>query len=375
MKKGQAKIDEFAFVLLAGIILIVILMVAWGTPSEAPPFVQPNKISLDVPANATSSFELNVTGKLTNVTLSAMGQSRNWFYFNKNNFDVIDSTMVRVRVSVPNVAFGTYTASIIVESPGGKQTIPVTLLVKEKEEVIEEFSRPMLLGEFSVSYSVGTEVLASEESFEVSRGYFSGYSKNMDVSLTDEQLLKVSDGSIHLEIADTNSAGSLIVLLNGIEVYSKVVGAGDIDIPIDKEQIEKSNTIEIKADTPGWEFWMSTVYRFNLADFAVNYKGVFTEDIPFTLSKSEIDNFDHFQLNFRVRNYTFPLPQLIIKINGQIVSSSVPPLGFFNNTFERDILGNTLALDSDNIISFLFEKQAYYEIDGAVLTVYYSFLE
>lgn len=373
MKKGQAKIDEFAFVLLAGIILIVILMLAWGTPSEAPPFVQPASVNLAAPMNATSTFELNITGKLSNVTLSATGEIKDWVSFNKNHFDVIDSTIVKVKIRVPFSATGTFTSSIIVESLGGKQIIPVTISVTEQKVI--ELSRSILLGEFSVSYSVGTEVLDSKEDFEVSAGYFSSYSKNLVGALTEEQLLKVADGYIQLVVDETNSAGNLVVLFNSKEVLNKIVGAGEIKIPIDKNQIERSNTITIKAGVPGWKFWMSTVYRFRIAKLVVNYKGVFSKDLQFTLNQKEIENFDHFQLNFRVKNYSSPLPQLLIKINGQLVFSSVPPLGFFNTTFNKDILGNNLILTIDNTISFLFEEQASYDIDSAVLTVYYTSLD
>lgn len=370
---GQAKIDEFAFVLLAGLLLIVILMIAWGTPTEAEPLVEPTSISLSIPRNMSSTFDINITGKLTNVTLSASGEIKDWVSFNKNLFDVSDSTVVTIKFKVPNVTIGTYTGKIVVESLGGEKSISVSISVVELQ--LKEYSRSIPLGDFSVSFTEATETLDSKENLEVSAGYFSNYPKSLVGVLTEENLEIVTDGYIQLIIEETNSAGNLIVLFNNKEVFNKKVGVGEIIISIDKSQIEKSNSIVIKAGMPGWKFWMSTVYRLKTAKFVVNYEGAFSKDIQFSLSQDEIDNFDRFHLIYRTKNYSIPLQEMIIKINYQIVFSDTPPLTFFNKTFQKDILGNSLFLTDNNTISFLFEKQAFYEISNAILNVYYTSLE
>ena len=367
--KAQAKIDEFAFVLLAGLILIIILMIAWGTPTEAPPFVQPTSISLTIPRNMSSTFDLNITGALSNVTLSATGGIRNWISFSKSNFDVSGSTSVRVKVKVPNVAIGTYEGRINVKSVGGQQSVSVNVLVAEHQ--VEEFSRSISLGDFSLIYTAGEETLDSKEDIEVSGGYFSTYSKNLVGVLTEKKLGMVEDGYIQLIVDETNNAGNLIVSFNDKDVFNENVGAGEILIPIEKSMIKRSNTVRIGTGMPGWQFWMSTVYRIRSASLVVNYEGIFSKEMEFSLDENEITNFARFHLVYRTKSYSTPLPEMAIKVNNQIVFSQKPPLSFFNSTFERDILGNSLFLSPENTISFSFDTEASYEISGAILNVYY----
>lgn len=367
--KAQAKIDEFAFVLLAGLILIIILMIAWGTPTEAPPFVQPTSISLTIPRNMSSTFNLNITGGLSNVTLSATGGIGNWISFSKSNFDVSGSTSVRVKVKVPNVATGTYNGRIIVKSVGGQQSVSVNVLVAEQQ--VEELSRLIKeLGDFSVIYTAGTETLDSKEDIEVSGGYLSTHSKNLVGVLTEKKLEMVEDGYIQLIVDETNNAGNLIVSFNDKDVFNENVGAGEILVPIEKSLIKRSNTVKISAGMPGWMFWMSTVYRIRSASFVVNYEGILSKDFPFSLDDNEITNFARFQLSGKI-NCTPSRPEMQIKINNQIVYSERPPLTWITPTFDRDILGNSLSLSPENTISFSFDTEASCKISAANLYVYY----
>ena len=86
MGKAQLKMDEFAFVILAGIILIGMLMIIWSTPSEALAIVDPTSISLTLQRGTSTTVNLNISGA-TNVSLSAVGDTSSWISFTKNNFD------------------------------------------------------------------------------------------------------------------------------------------------------------------------------------------------------------------------------------------------------------------------------------------------
>lgn len=373
-KKAQIRIDEFAFVLLAGIVLIVILMIIWGTPTEAPPIVEPTSVSLSIPRNLSSFFELKIKGKLTNVTLSSTGEIKNWITFNKNNFDILELDVVKVKVKVPDVPARIYTGNIIVRSVGGEVKVPVRIEVVEL--VTREFSRTIPLGDFSVSYTVGTETLDSKENFEVFAGYLSNYPASLVGILKEEKIAIVKDAYIQLIVEETNAAGNLIVLFNDEEVFNRKASPGEVLIPINLSLLKRSNTVTIKAGMPGWMFWMNTVYRFKSASFVVSYKGIFSFEKTFALDQDEVTNFDRFHLIYRVKNYSRPLPEMIIKLNHQVVFSQSPPLAFFNATFNKDILGNKLFLNvGNNTISFLFEKEAFYEVRNAVLTVYYFGLD
>lgn len=370
--KGVTKIDEFAFVLLAGVVMIFVLTFAWTTPMEWAPTVEPSSIDLSVQRGASKTFDLTIKGKLTAVNLTATDEIKNWLAFDKKNFDVVDSAIVTVTVKVPGaVSLGSYEGYVEVESVGGKETVYVKINVIEEAEE-EAATRIIPLGDFSVSYSEGADTLDLKESVEVVNGYFASHEIVLVGILTDEKLSIVTDGYIQLIIESTNSAGDLIVLLNGEEIFRRRVGVGEVLIPIDKTLIRKSNSVTIAAGSPGWKFWMNTVHRLRSAKFVVNYKGAFSKQFTFSLDANEVANLKHLKLFYRVKRYSAVLPELMIKINGQIVYWETPPLAFFDDAFEEDMLGNKLQVNvGNNTITFLFEREAYYDIADAILTVVY----
>lgn len=364
--------DEFSLVLLAGLTIIVIMMFVWTKPSEAPPWVEPLSVSLSILNGTSSTFMFDILGELTNVTLSGTGQISTWMSFNKNNFNVVNSTKVTVTVKVPGTTeIGLYTGGVKVKSPGGEKTISVNVDV---QNVTKISSRSISLGSFSVEYTPGAKILDSKESLDVIGGYITSYPVNLAGTLTDEEFGVVKGGFVQLRVSETNYAGSLIVSINGKEVFDEIVSVGEITIPIDTSDIKKSNTVTIRASSPGWKFWMSTVYKIKNVKFGVSLKPVSApQNFTFILDSSEVNNFDSFVLSYRVKEYTPLLPEMLIRINDQIVYAKAPPMAILNESFKKDILGNNLYLDTgDNTISFSFEKEGHYVVDSARLTVYYK---
>ncbi len=369
MKKGQTRIDEFSFILLAGIVIIIILTISWSTPTEPAPVITPTTKSLTIGKGMSSSFDINITGYLSNVTLSASGDIKNWVTFSKNHFDIYGQEVVTVKVRVPNSAsIGTYNGLVTVQSTGGSTSVHVT--VEIPQIVTTEMSSSFQLGDFTVRYASGSKTLDSKEKFDVYTGYFSSYRLNLIGILTDDELAMVKDGYIKLIVEDTNAAGNLVVYFNDGVAYNKVAGLGEIIIPLDKDQIKKSNSAVIGAGTPGWQFWMNTVYRFRYAELVVNYLGSLSKNIPFTLDQDMTSGFQRFILS--ATTSATSLSQLAIKVNDQTVYYQNPPLAFLNITFDRDTAGNKLNLNAgNNTISFAFQQQASYELRNTVLTVYY----
>jgi len=374
LKKGQVmpRVDEFAFVLLAGLVLMLILTIVWSTPTESAPAVNPTSVSISVQKGASSTFKLNISGTvLTNVTLAASEDIKDWITFDKNNFNVGGYTMVTVTVKAPKIVTeGTKIGQITVSSSSGSKTVSVTVEVTKASTELS--TKPIVLGDFSVSYNTGSDVLDSEKNVEVTRGVISGNEIDLFGQLSESKLETVTGGHIKLKVEDTNSAGNLIVLFNNEEVFNSKASAGDIDIEIDASKIKATNTVAISAGSPGLMFWTTTTYKLTSAEFSVDYKGVYSKSMTFSLDQKQIDNFDHFQLNYRVSDYSTPLPEMLINVNGQLVYWKRPPLTFFNDTFEKDVLGNKLVLnEGENTISFSFEENAFYDVSNAVLTVFY----
>jgi hypothetical protein len=370
------KVDEFSFVLMASVMFIFLMAFAWTTPTESAPYVKDTSFELSAAPGEKVKFDFTLSGmpKLTAVNLSTSGGIRNWITFSKNNFDVAESDKVTVTIKVPsNTTEGIYTGRVFVFGVGGKDQFSINIDVSgEKREMT---SRTIHLDpDFTVSYYDGTDIVDSKTDITVARSHFSMRSLTLMGALTDEKLSIVTGGSVRLVIEETNSLGSLIVEMNGEEIYSRKARAGEIIIPIDESDIQKSNVITIRAKPPGIMFWANTYYRIMTAEFNVDYQGAFAKDFDFTLSKDEVDNFRWFKLSYIVPKggYTVPLPELIIKINNQVVYWDVPKLTIFDETLSEDMFGNPLYLnEGTNTIIFMFEERAIYRVTNALFTVEY----
>ncbi len=372
MAKGA--MDEFAFVLLAGIILIGILMIAWTTPTEVLPKASPSSINIQTTPGSVETFTLNISGKkLTGVELSATGDMANWIKFTKNGFDVSQFSVVEVKVSVPkNALIKAYKGTIKVSSQGGVATVPITIAV-EKEVVRALESRNIPLGDFFVGFTSGSKYLDSRQNVQVNRGYFSERPVNLVGSLTDKELSILRGASIELVVEDTNKLGNLIVTFNDAEVYNKKAGAGEIVIPLEKSMLNKTNVVNIKADTPGFTFWASNFYQLRSAKLLVDLEGSFAKELEFKLKPAEVSNFDSLRLAYKIDDFSTSLPELAVKINDQVVYKTKPPTASFDEKFDKDILGDPLILnEGSNEISFSFEREASYTVSNAVLTVFHK---
>ncbi|MEM5883133.1 MAG: hypothetical protein QXQ77_02745 [Candidatus Aenigmatarchaeota archaeon] len=333
--KAQVKIDEFAFVLLAGLILIIVMMVAWTSTVSEFLNVTPSSISLKIEPGSYQTVELSLNGTATNVTFVVVGEVKSFLSFDKENFDISGSEVVMLTVYIPEFTVErVYRGSIQIIFTGGNKSIPVTINVTKIPA--QYLQRNFYFGDFSVTHSVGSEVLASKHNFEVSKGYFSEYSSTLThESLSEKMFQMVKGGFISILVEDTNSAGNLIVELNGEEVYNKIVKPGEVVIQLNASQIKKSNYVTIKAGLPGWKFWMNTVYKISSAKFGIFYYGVSEKSFNFELGDKEVNNLKYALLTARVKDSN-PTKDLMVKINekevyrvnkkaGELISKTLYP--------------------------------------------------
>lgn len=372
----KAQMDEFAWILIGALIFILIITLVWLPSREPSPLVDPKAVELNLVAGSATSFFITINGsapgKLSNVTLTPLGGTKDWVSFDQNNFDIEDSVKVRVTVVVPKtVTAGGYIGSIKISSPGGETSVSLRINVVGITEVKLK-SRPILLGDINIKYSVGSESLATRENLEIVKSYFTESDEVISIFIPSEKLFITTSGYINLTIEETTKEGNLIVIFNGYGLFNRKVSAGTLLIPIDKILINNTNSLTIKTTSPPWyKFWSKSVYKIKEASFVMNYQDILERERSFSLSDAEIANFKLFRLTGRVKEYSKPLGELIIKINNQLVYSKIPPLVSLNETFEKDIFGDMLYLTKDNTISFSFENEAYYKIEDAFLIVYY----
>ncbi len=372
MRKGQARLDEFALVLLAGLILIAMLMIVWTTPKlGAGVFlnVTPSAIKTSVQLNTSSVVLLDLNGTAQNVSLSVTGEIKSWVSFSKSKFDLSGLETIEMTISVPPSASNrTYASNLIISYDTQKLTIPVSILVSAQPvENVRLFS----LGSFAVSGGA-VEILDSKKSVSVSQGYFSGTRLNLFGSIPADKSSRISDGVVVIFVEEANSLGNLVVTLNEQKIFDKKVGLGELRITINKSLLKDSNTLTVSAGSPGFVFWASTEYKIRSAEFSVVYPSE-TRDFTFSLTRTEVENFRHARVTFSVGNYQLPLSSLKILINDQLVYIQSPPLAFFRDTFSKTIFGDKLILNpGNNKISFAFDRQGFYEVTDTTLVVSYG---
>jgi len=358
--KGQGKLDEFAFVLLAGLIIIIVMLLVWGVPGPAEiPIVNPTSKTLSIERGESDDFilEIDVISKL--VTLTAKGTIAGWISFSNNDFESHGLANVEVTVKVPSGAderehFG----SIIVESQeGGEVTIPLTIKVKAPtEEGMKEVSRTVYVGDFIVSYAQGTEVVKTERNIEVGKTTIS--------TSIERDLDLVTEGSLILNIIYTNNEGDLVVKFNNEVVYDDSHMPGEVVITLSKSLLESYNVIEISTSKPWWKFWTDSVYRIEKMEFRINYFGDIEREQTFEVYRDELTNFKEGIVSFYVNSYEGP-GHLKVGINGYTLYDG-SRRGSFELSFDFAEVGLARGL---NTISFSTEKETSYEIERAKIII------
>lgn len=376
-QKGQQKVfDEFAWIIFAAVGFVLVVTIIFTATTSAP-VVEPKSLSFTLTKGGSHTFTITVKsedgGKLSNVTLSGFGEVSDWISFDKNRFDIENSTTVRVKVKVPStVGLRTYAGGIKVETRGGSSSLSLSVTVGNVSSIPLN-SRPIFLGDVDVKYVKGSETLASKENLEVTKSGFSSSKDAFSITFPAEKLAITTSAHLELFVVDANGRGNLIVTFNGQEMYNKKTDAGRIVIPLDKSILNTTNIVSVSTTGPSvFQFWSKAVYKIEKVNLVINFQDISEREKTFDLGQNEVQSFDHFILQGRVKEYSAPLGELFIRINNQIVYAAQPPLVAINQIIGRDILGNNLALSSQNKVSFSFEKESSLSLSDMFIVVYFS---
>jgi len=365
-KIGQAKLDEFAFVLLAGLIMIIVMLLAWGVPGPREiPVVTPDSVDMEIERGDEDSFilKINVTSK--KVSLSSTGTIADWIEFSDNDFEVTGLTNVEVTIDVPRKADEReHLGTIIVESEeGGKTEIPVTIDVISPYAEPSEIREEKFFPDITVSFAAGEEVLKSERNVLVRKGLNENKYFKMSARISQD-LDFVTGGAITIDILDTNREGNLIVKVNDEVVYDKSIPSGRIKIPVTKRLLSSYNTVEISTSSPGWKFWTSSFYRLDRIEFSVNLYGGKENIEYFSVSDDALRNFKSAKLQFEIEDYTGD-GNLIIKINDRFIFDGQPHRIF---TQEFDTYDVGLVKDR-NTLAFSTESGTSYQLNNVKIVI------
>jgi len=220
-------------------------------------------------------------------------------------------------------------------------------------------TRTVSLGEnFSVTYTVGEEDITSL-SGTVSKGLLSGRDEIIDFNVPTAE--DVSEGLINLNIEDSNHYGSLIIRVNGKEVYKGFSKTGETLISFNGNILENRNTLEIIAESSGWKIWAPTIYVFDLS-LSVNYLGKKTKSFIFDLTDLEIMNMNRVRLLiFGERDGT---GNLAVKINNREIYNGLTNI---YTDFPVDIL-----IAGNNTIDLSAGVNTRYDISSAEIVFFFG---
>ncbi len=265
-QKGQQKMwDEFAWIILAAVGFVLVITIIFSITTSAP-VIEPKSLSLTLARGDSHTFSITVKSedgkKMSNVTLSSFGEINDWITFDKNRFDVDNSTSVKVKIQVPTTAvLRTYTGGIRAETKGGSSSLSLTVIVSNVSAIPLD-SRPIFIGDIEVKFARGSETLASKENLEVTKGAFSESKEAFSISFPPEKLAITTSAYLELFVVDTNKRGNLIVEFNGQELYNQKTSVGRVVIPLDKSLLNTTNIVNIRTTGPSAiQFWSKAFYN------------------------------------------------------------------------------------------------------------------
>jgi hypothetical protein len=227
-----------------------------------------------------------------------------------------------------------------------------------------DITKFITLGDFTVSYSIGTETIDSKNNFDVYKSYFDEKSSNLLGSISDDKLSILKGATLTITVDETNNLGPLIVLVNGVEVYRNNFPVGTQIIPIDKSLLKSSNVVSITTDFSSWMFWRRSYYHIKSAKFEIQYQGSSFKDFTFYLDEKEFNKFKFGKLTFTLNpEGASTTNNLLIKINNERFFYGIPPL----ISFSKEITKPFLRL-GNNKISFSVDPTATYNLQDVTLT-------
>jgi hypothetical protein len=364
------KFDEFSIIAVGAVIFIGIVLLAFSTPSEFPPTVRPLEVKMSLDPGSYESFVFNISGKVTGVNITTSGEIAGWIQLSETDIGALrDKKSITATVNVPGIASpGTHRGVVTVWGKEGKADIQVAITVSSVKKLT---SKTVSMGDFRVAYLAGSRTLDTFGNTFVTKSYLYEKPLNLVGVIESEEMPILTGASVRFIVEDANNYGPVIVTQNGRQIFSEVVGPGEVFVPLNMSDVRKSNTVTIRAENPGLFFWAENVYSIREASLDIDYQGRVDKVFNFSLSPEEYKKFDHLQLVYNVDEATAPLPPMRVSLNGQTIYEDVPSITSFNSNIARDIFGSPIAMSDKNSMVFSFAQEASYTLSDATMIIYY----
>ncbi len=171
--------------------------------------------------------------------------------------------------------------------------------------------------------------LDSFNTFQVRNGWFDKKVANISFSVPD---IRNTDNVV-LSFVSAKHQGVLSITLNGEPIYEdELLSDNPEPIRLRKELLKENNRLEFTVSGVGWKFWLTNEYSVSQLKVIGDITDLTRQKSQntFTIKDFEFFNLDKSTLKFVPNCYQSDVSTLDIRVNNNLVFSSVPECNMLN---------------------------------------------
>lgn len=189
---------------------------------------------------------------------------------------------------------------------------------------------------FTVSHTQVEKMVFSESSpFTIVRGAISQKEHEIRFNVAQEELPFIERGKITFNVINTNSYGSMQILLNGQLIWSNYSEPGIVEIdvgPYGGLFRSGENLVEVECTSSGWRVWAPTEYVIEAFTLLEEARTLDEKNLDFTLSGAEAASTSLGKVVFTVSDSQTDGP-LVIKVNAAQTWEGKPSISTYDTEF------------------------------------------
>lgn len=250
--------------------------------------------------------------------------------------------------------------------PATRNATPTPGIVEEENFVgnreVEDFKNFFLSEKpFKVTRVSREESLVSFKNLWIENGLFNREDYTKTFTLTDEEIEKLKESKISINVDATNLYGRLIIGLNGKRIFSDFVEAGK-EIPVNVSLFKKTNNLVVTAESSSWRIWAPTVYVLDL-NLESSFFGESSQSFGFVVPKNDCP-VKYARIILSVQNKTGS-GNLVVRLNNNMVFNSTP-------TSRQWIEFNDTVKCGNNTIGMVSEGNVNFDISGVQVVIFWE---
>jgi len=176
--------------------------------------------------------------------------------------------------------------------------------------------------------------------------------KTFNINVGQHILNDLRNVKISFDTGDTNLLANLAIKWNGKEVFNKLANLNHYDVSVDRENVRGTNTLEISAENPGFQFWATNTY--NLRNLKVTAEYGDEKFFSFEIYPNEMEAWHQGTLRFYTTSSQ--TGTITVKLNGHDIYREQNPthlvsvaLNYSNIAHIAKMGDNILAMKADNV--------------------------